>query len=118
MEEAKKLEILTEGQDQSVATFVFRDEDHTIGNALRYALMKNSKVDFAGYSVPHPSVNKMNLRVQTRKFEDESQNTTATECLKQGLKDITMMCDHILITFESELARYKEAHPDTEPMET
>lgn len=76
------------------------------------------KIDFAGYSVPHPSVNKMNLRVQTRKHEDESENTTATECLKQGLKDITTMCDHILVTFEKELASYKEAHPDAEPMET
>lgn len=42
-----------------------RDEDHTLGNALRHVLMENKEVDFCGYSVPHPSEPKMNLRLQT-----------------------------------------------------
>ena len=42
-----------------------RDEDHTLGNALRHVLMQNDEVDFCGYSVPHPSEPKMNLRLQT-----------------------------------------------------
>lgn len=42
-----------------------RDEDHTLGNALRHVLMQNKEVDFCGYSVPHPSEPKMNLRLQT-----------------------------------------------------
>lgn len=42
-----------------------RDEDHTLGNALRHVLMQNAEVDFCGYSVPHPSEPKMNLRLQT-----------------------------------------------------
>ncbi|CAN0209296.1 unnamed protein product, partial [Hapterophycus canaliculatus] len=41
------------------------DEDHTLGNALRHVLMENKEVDFCGYSVPHPSEPKMNLRLQT-----------------------------------------------------
>lgn len=41
------------------------DEDHTLGNALRHVLMQNKEVDFCGYSVPHPSEPKMNLRLQT-----------------------------------------------------
>ena len=37
------------------ATFTLRDEDHTLGNALRFALNKNPHVAFCGYSVLHPS---------------------------------------------------------------
>lgn len=28
------------GPDEHAATFVIRDEDHTLGNALRYVIMK------------------------------------------------------------------------------
>ncbi|PWO00897.1 RBP11-like subunits of RNA polymerase [Tilletiopsis washingtonensis] len=51
-------------KDLSAATFCLKDEDHTLGNALRYMLMKNPKVEFCGYSNPHPSEPKIHLRVQ------------------------------------------------------
>ncbi|KAJ3352100.1 DNA-directed RNA polymerases I and III subunit RPAC2, partial [Entophlyctis luteolus] len=51
--------------DPSAVTFVLRDEDHTLGNSLRYLLMKNPRVSFCGYSLPHPSEYKVNLRIQT-----------------------------------------------------
>ena len=35
------------------------------GNSLRYVLNKDPQVSFVGYSVPHPSEPKMNLRIQT-----------------------------------------------------
>ncbi|CAN0181086.1 unnamed protein product, partial [Discosporangium mesarthrocarpum] len=54
------------GGSESCATFVFGDEDHTLGNALRHVLMQQKEVDFCGYSVPHPSEPKMNLRLQTK----------------------------------------------------
>lgn len=59
-------------------------EDHTLGNALRYVIMKkyvqhfgsvklrastltlqSPDVEFCGYSIPHPSDPKMNIRIQT-----------------------------------------------------
>ena len=42
------------------------NENHTMGNALRYLLMKDKDVDLAGYSILHPSESKMNLRIQTK----------------------------------------------------
>ncbi|GAM20361.1 hypothetical protein SAMD00019534_035360, partial [Acytostelium subglobosum LB1] len=75
------------------ATFIFVDEDHTLGNSLHYVLMKNPKVDFSGYSIPHPSDNKLNLRIQTKG------NVTAQEALEMGLKDIKDISNHILDTF-------------------
>jgi len=59
-------------------TFQIHDEDHTLGNALRYIIMKkfvypvvgvdvngSPDVEFCGYSIPHPSEPKLNLRIQT-----------------------------------------------------
>eukprot|EP00965_Chrysotila_dentata_P210177 6185749-Pleurochrysis_carterae.AAC.5 len=59
-----KLDI-NSGSDPSSCTFTLHNEDHTIGNTLRYILNKSPEVSFVGYSVPHPSEPKMNLRVQT-----------------------------------------------------
>ena len=75
-------------------TFVMREEDHTLGNAIRYALNQKYVVDtysilcvvlnfflfhtnftfpfgspdvtFCGYSVPHPLENKMHVHIQTK----------------------------------------------------
>jgi DNA-directed RNA polymerase I and III subunit RPAC2 len=38
------------------STVCIGNEDHTLANALRHILMNDaSNVEFAGYSVPHPS---------------------------------------------------------------
>ena len=50
--------------DASSATFTLHNEDHTMGNTLRYMLNKTPSVSFVGYSVPHPAEAKMNLRLQ------------------------------------------------------
>ncbi|KIK06372.1 hypothetical protein K443DRAFT_129953 [Laccaria amethystina LaAM-08-1] len=80
--------------DLSAATYQIHDESHTVGNALRWMLMKNPKVEFCGYRAgtdllcpvaywllplsfitmitshaphacaPHPSENVINVRIQ------------------------------------------------------
>ena len=52
--------------ENSVATLVMLGEDHTLGNSFRYVLAKNKEVDFVGYSIPHPSEMKLNMRIQTK----------------------------------------------------
>ncbi|KAL6070804.1 RNA polymerase subunit AC19 [Balamuthia mandrillaris] len=102
VEKAKKLEILP-GADESVVTCVVAEEDHTLGNALRYILMRNPDVEFCGYSVPHPSEDKMNVRIQARKGKN------ATEQFRKGLTDLISICEHTLLTFESEMSFVEEA---------
>jgi DNA-directed RNA polymerase subunit L len=46
-------------------TASIRNEDHTLGNALRWACVQSRDVNFCGYSIPHPSEPVMNIRVQT-----------------------------------------------------
>ncbi|KAG6365391.1 RNA polymerase subunit AC19 [Diaporthe eres] len=84
---------LLPGSTPTAASFEFRDEGHTLGNALRYIIMKNPDVEFCAYAIPHPSEAKMNMRIQTY------EGTTAIDALKKGLKDLQDMCDVVAEKF-------------------
>ncbi|KAK6217808.1 hypothetical protein LQW54_003317 [Pestalotiopsis sp. IQ-011] len=75
------------GSSATAASFEFLEEGHTLGNALRYIIMKNPDVEFCAYAIPHPSEAKMNIRIQTY------DTTTATAALAKGLKDLEDLCD-------------------------
>ncbi|KAJ4330439.1 RNA polymerase subunit AC19 [Didymella glomerata] len=81
------------GATESAASFQFDGEDHTLGNALRYIIMKNPDVEFCGYSIPHPSETKMNLRIQTY------DNVSVYQVLEKGLEDLMNMCDVVTDKF-------------------
>jgi len=51
--------------DPAGATFAVEQEDHSLANALRFFLNKDARVAFAGYSMPHPTEDVVNVRVQT-----------------------------------------------------
>jgi len=82
-------------------SFEFEDEDHTLGNALRYIIMKNPDVEFCGYSIPHPSEALMNIRIQTYKG-------TAREALEKGFDDLEGLCEVVADTF----TRARNAYAD------
>jgi len=81
------------GSSDTAASFEFKKEDHTLGNALRYIIMKNPDVEFCGYSIPHPSEALMNIRIQTYG------GTTAREVLEKGLDDLMDLCDIVAAKF-------------------
>ncbi|KAF3925046.1 hypothetical protein AA313_de0206034 [Arthrobotrys entomopaga] len=86
--------------DDSCASFQFENEDHTLGNALRWIIMKNPQVEFCGYSIPHPSEPKMNMRIQTYG------EITAKDALIQGLADLRDLCDVVTDKFVAEKERF------------
>lgn len=61
----EKILALSMTDNMDAVTFSIKDEDHTIGNALRWVIMKNPNVTFCGYSIPHPSEFKIHFRIQT-----------------------------------------------------
>jgi DNA-directed RNA polymerase I and III subunit RPAC2 len=64
--EQEKLKIIPDNDEGNFnCTYSFTGEDHTLGNLLRYVLMKDTETLFCGYSVPHPSEDIMNVRLQT-----------------------------------------------------
>ncbi|KAK3302480.1 DNA-directed RNA polymerase [Chaetomium strumarium] len=85
-EEVQRVRLLP-GSTPTAASFEFLNEGHTLGNALRYVIMKNPDVEFCAYAIPHPSEAKMNVRIQT--FE----GTTAIQALEKGLRDLQELCD-------------------------
>ena len=86
-------------------TFAIGDEDHTIGNTLRHILMQNSKVDFAGYAVPHPSEPVVNIRVQTAKTDSQ---ISAVDALKEACSTLYDQCAFVLEQLEEVMPEAKE----------
>jgi len=93
------------GASDTAASFEFEGEDHTLGNALRYIIMKNPEVEFCGYSIPHPSEAKMNVRIQTY------EGTTAFEALGKGFDDLMDLCDVVVAKFTAARDEYANDHP-------
>lgn len=85
-------------KDATAASFQILDEDHTLGNPLRYLIMKNPEVEFCGYSIPHPSEQKLHLRIQT------FGRITAIDALHKGLDDLVDLCNHVESTFTQKVS--------------
>nr|SVE92800.1 EOG090X0LBP [Megafenestra aurita] len=97
----RKLVIAREEEENDrMKTFIFKGEGHTLGNALRNLILKNPDVIFCGYTIPHPSENKLHLRIETREM-------SAVDVLREGLEQLKSLSDHILQTFETAVADYK-----------
>jgi len=63
-------------------TFVILKEDHTLGNILRMSLLRDRRVLFGGYRMPHPLENKMNVKIKTRP------QTTPIEVLQDSIENL------------------------------
>ena len=85
------------------ATFQFHQEDHTLGNALRYMLSRKPHVHFVGYCVPHPSEATMNLRVQCE------EGTRAETVVDEALEDLSNVFGEVSSAFEKALIHFKRA---------
>ncbi|KAI1106257.1 RBP11-like subunits of RNA polymerase [Jackrogersella minutella] len=103
-EEPQRVRILP-GSSETAASFEFLKEGHTLGNALRYIIMKNPDVEFCAYAIPHPSEDKMNLRIQTY------DTTTAAAALSKGLQDLEDLCDVVADEFWTQREKF-EATPE------
>ena len=84
------------------ATFIFGNENHTLGNPLRHIVMQQPETSFCGYSVPHPYEPKMNLRIQTQ------EGTTAVKVLKKSLEDMEAVCDILDDEFDRAISSFTE----------
>ena len=81
-EGARKITLNRDTRLPHAATFTILKEDHTLGNLLRHQLLKDKRVIFAGYRVPHPLEHTVELRVQTT---DES---TPIQVLQEAVQEL------------------------------
>lgn len=92
-----------EGSGDKSRTFVFQDEGHTLGNALRCIIVRYPEVVFCGYTVPHPAEAKMHFRIQTN-------GPRAVDILRRGLEDLTKVCDHTSTVFQEKMTAFQANH--------
>mmetsp|Transcript_7948 Transcript_7948/g.15465 ORF Transcript_7948/g.15465 Transcript_7948/m.15465 type:complete len:98 (-) Transcript_7948:185-478(-) len=88
--------------DYYATTFSVEDEDHTLANSLRFFLNKNPHVAFCGYSMPHPSEELVNIRVQT------TGEITSNQALKTACEDLKQVCSHMSSVLESSIAKFEK----------
>ena len=102
---AKKIERLNIAEQDPIgsATFVIRNEDHTLGNLLRWMIMQDPEVEYCGYSVPHPSEAKIHLRIQS------SNGTPAVDILNRALDKIIDLSHETISLYEAEISQWKSA---------
>jgi DNA-directed RNA polymerases I and III subunit RPAC2 len=105
VEPAKVLLETQNGGDSSNKTYIFGNEDHTLGNVLRHVLMQAKETDFCGYSVPHPYEPKMHMRLQTRNNKKQGKNVD--DVMTQGLRDLAKASDVIKNTFEDAMKKFE-----------
>ncbi|EME43533.1 hypothetical protein DOTSEDRAFT_63729 [Dothistroma septosporum NZE10] len=103
--EKMRLRVL-DGYTDTAASFSFENEDHTLGNALRYMLTKDPDVEFCGYSIPHPSEPFMNIRIQT--WDGVHVNVV----LRRALENLADLCDAVEEKFVASRDQFNEDHPD------
>lgn len=84
------------------ATYRIKSEDHTLGNAVRWVLSSNRKVDLAAYTIPHPHTDAMNLRIQAKTGHE------ASELLIEGCATLQSICQHMQKEYTRALQEYEK----------
>merc|ERR1739841_214326 len=60
-----KVSYKDDSRQRFCGSVVIQDQDHTLGNCLRYQLIQDNRVVFAGYKKHHPLEEKIEIKVQT-----------------------------------------------------
>lgn len=106
------IEILADDRDDDkIKTFILHGEDHSLGNALRWVVMKDKDVQFCGYTVPHPSQREIHFRIQTYK-------KPAVEVLRTALVRLRDVMENIGEKVKESASQFKASTAETNAMET
>ena len=65
---------------KNYSVYTFYNQDHSLGNILKYIINSNPLVDYVGYNIPNPSENILYLKIS-------SKNNEQTNHLMLGLKN-------------------------------
>ncbi|CAE6019877.1 unnamed protein product [Arabidopsis lyrata] len=88
--------------NDSHASFTLSEEDHTLANAVRFVLNQDPRVTVAAYTIPHPSLEQVNIRVQTT-------GDPAREVFKDACQELMQMNRHVRSVFDKAVTEYKAA---------
>jgi len=80
----------------------FNGEGHTLLNLIQSNLLKEKKVEMAGYTVPHPLMDKSRLFMKLKRGKDH------LNVLKRALNSSKGELNDFLDGFEKSLISYKQ----------
>jgi DNA-directed RNA polymerase II subunit RPB11 len=60
----KRFEYIDVDDIKNAIEITLKEEDHTVGNLIRTSLINDPRVQFAGYSNPHPLENKIIIKLK------------------------------------------------------
>ena len=103
-EEREKLRYTPDSRKPNGGNFVLDKEDHTLGNLIRMQLLRDNKVRFAGYKVPHPLITEAHLRVETM-----DSNTTPIAVFETALTDLQMEINTMEQQFKRQLSELEQS---------
>ena len=86
----------------NIALVTITDEDHTLGNVVRYSLLKDKSVKFAGYRKPHPLENKIEIKCQTNGMKRPSM------AIQDACQEVINHIDSLETSFRDAVMRYKQ----------
>uniref|UniRef100_A0A5K3EXA2 RPOLD domain-containing protein n=1 Tax=Mesocestoides corti TaxID=53468 RepID=A0A5K3EXA2_MESCO len=98
------LDVLFVSPDLRRGTFRFTGEDHTLGAALRYCILRSETVKLCGYCQPHPLED-------TITFEIQSRGEPAVAVLRNGLYCLRACFEHIKRKFKSAVKKVQRQNP-------
>eukprot|EP00041_Stephanoeca_diplocostata_P006057 m.74105 g.74105 ORF g.74105 m.74105 type:complete len:137 (-) comp16147_c0_seq2:332-742(-) len=98
----KKITYEKDAKTLNAATFTVNKEDHTLGNMLVHQLLRDPRVLFAGYRVPHPLEYHFLLRIQVK------EGYTPQEALSTAIEDCISTVNHMQSKFKDEVERIRQ----------
>ena len=78
---------------------VVQGQDHTLGNVLRYQLLQDPDVKFAGYKKPHPLEEDIEIKVQT------SGQIAPPDAILKGCRQLNVTLSKLAEQWREEVAR-------------
>ncbi|KAG2177291.1 hypothetical protein INT43_007948 [Umbelopsis isabellina] len=97
----RKVEMEEDTKIPNAATFKIEREDHTLANMLRMQLLKDPRVLFAGYKVPHPLEHNFILKIQT------APDTTPENALGDAITELIQEIGQLKNKFEMDVIRQR-----------
>lgn len=84
-------------------TYKIELEDHTLGDLVRIFLLKNEEVKFAGYRLPHPLEDILEIKVQTNEKHPNAAMKTTLSQLQKDLLELESEFDDAIFKKNSEV---------------
>jgi len=101
-DEAEAVTHETDTKMPNASLIVLHKEDHTLGNIIRLQLLRDKRVRFAGYRMPHPTINECHVKVQTIEAGQSPLNV-----FEDALEDLGLEVERIKNGFEDAMRTFE-----------